>query len=99
MKAKFTVDYFIKKFSRIPARLWTTKEFERGKKHCALGHCGADYRTSTDMGCALVKHFKETFGTWSSLISVNDGNHIQFQQRTPKARILAALKWIKEKQK
>lgn len=49
MKARFTADYFIKKFSKIPKSLWTTGDFENwpdedtGKQEvcmCALGHCG-----------------------------------------------------------
>ncbi len=98
--SNFTVDFFIRKFSKIPARLWTTGQYVKGKKRCVLGHCG--YRSdapyeSARMGDVLSKYFDDVLH-WAAH-SVNDGNHPQFQQRTAKARILAALKWIKEQAK
>ncbi len=102
MKTKFTVDFFIKKFSKIPARLWTTGEFvDRQGRRCVLGHCGEEGLTIPQEARELVRIFSN-----HGLVPpqrVNDGDHFtvkkQFPQKTPKARILAALKWIEEQAK
>ena len=39
---KYNVDYFIKKFKKIPVRNWCIGEFSNKEKtmFCAYGHCG-----------------------------------------------------------
>ncbi len=39
---QYTVDYFIKKFKKIPASHWCVRVYtdDKGRK-CAYGHCGA----------------------------------------------------------
>ena len=37
---KYTKEYFIKKFSKIPSRQIITGDFETDKGKCAYGHCG-----------------------------------------------------------
>lgn len=38
--SKFNLDYFIRKFSRIPRNKWTKGTFHSHGRSCALGHCG-----------------------------------------------------------
>lgn len=37
---KFDTQYFLDKFSKIPANKWTTGDLNDGHRCCALGHCG-----------------------------------------------------------
>jgi len=82
----FDVDYFIKKFEAIPDEDWTTGQFENDiGQRCALGHC--TFIESASLKDILLDEVAE----------INDGTDGQYQQETPKSRILAALKDIKEK--
>jgi hypothetical protein len=87
----YNAQYFIDKFSTIPEEKWCTGKFEdEHGRHCALGHCGA--RKS------FVR--TEEANALSALIwpmSINDGDADDYQQPTPKQRILAALEDAKKK--
>lgn len=89
---KYTAAFFIRKFKAIPARLWTTGEYhntETGRR-CALGHCEA-----SKQALPLIKLFRDNglIITW-----VNDDSASEkFPQKTPRGRILAALRYIKAK--
>lgn len=88
----YTVDYFIAKFEAIPDEQWCVGEFtDQERRHCAVGHC-LDRMQLTEESKALVRLMghNTTF--------VNDGVDPDYQQPTPKARILAALRDIKAKQ-
>lgn len=98
---QYTKEYFIAKFEAIPDERWTTGRYINpvGDCCCALGHCG--YRTGelpTDEGLALNNllrhHLNEDQRDWgvSAAPRINDGEHLSYQQPTPKARILAALR-------
>lgn len=86
---KYTVLYYIEKFSAIPDEQWTESEYNDGEKYCALGHCGEiDSDSRTDESAAL----DEIFNKYDLRVSlVNDGKCAKYNQDTPKARILAAL--------
>lgn len=95
---KYTVDYFIKKFKRIPSSKWTIIDYQRGKRFCALGHCGC----TDDMDCeayfpreakGLCKIFDEIN---LDVAKVNDGEMLKYPQKNARARILAALQDIKD---
>lgn len=72
---KYTVDYFIGKFTAIPEELWWEGDYQNplnSAQHCALGHCGArlkilpnslyKYGTEkTDESEALVELFESTW--------------------------------------
>lgn len=92
MKTKYTVDYFIKKFSKIPNNKWTTGQFVSDldpTKRCALGHCQVlRGGIKTAEASALVKLIKTP-----TLINDWYGKH-----KTPKGRILAALREVKRAQ-
>lgn len=93
----YTVDYFIRKFNRIPNRLWTTGRFKssNGKK-CVLGHCGM---YSTLRRTEIAMNLNSLFYKKGFVTDINDGAHPFFRQKRPKARILAALRWIKAQSK
>lgn len=63
MKTKYTVDYFINKFSRIPTNKWTTGDYKKHGRYCALGHAGCrggDYGgVETPESNALYYMFKK----------------------------------------
>lgn len=89
MKEKYSIDYFINKFTKIPAEMWIIGKVNDDKgRCCALGFCN-------EMGemDPLVDLFKEKD---LKVPWVNDGKDIRFNQKSPKTRIIAALKWIKE---
>lgn len=91
MNKKYTASFFIKKFKAIPARLWTTGQYhnEETGRRCAIGHCKPPSQN------ALIDLFHDK---GLVVISVNDCcNDQRFPQKTPKARILAALRYIKSK--
>jgi hypothetical protein len=95
---KYDVDYFIRKFTKIPDSRWCTYYYTVGKKHCALGHCGVSINSeSTSQSKALADIFD--YALVLDVASVNDGIERSFQQPNPRARILAALKAAKTKGK
>ena len=99
---RYTVDYFIKKFEAIPYDQWTTGLYVRGKRKCALGHCGVNF------GFSLIHENKEASALREILIAavpaINDGTrltanatHRDFRKLgdNPKDRILTALLYAK----
>lgn len=99
--AKLTVDYFIGFFSAIPDDQWTTRKYQddQGRK-CARGHLGgADtYETTSDEDLALailIYEAQDRDCSQNALNCINDGHFPEFQQETPKARILEALQYVK----
>lgn len=91
--SEFTVDYFISKFEAIPEERWCTDLYEGSNgTHCALGHCGVvEADGGTEEAQALINLIP------GNIVLINDGLDIKFPQPTPKQRILAALRSIKEK--
>jgi len=93
----YDIDYFIKKFEAIPEELWTTDLYvdqDDETKRCALGHCGcAEFSERNPEADTLFELFVEA---GMRVPRVNDGCDPRFSQPTPKQRILAALKHIKE---
>ncbi len=106
---RYNVDYFIKKFEAIPDELWTTT-LKYGKKRSALGHCG--YRKThaggfantrfeeTEESRALTDLFSENgFDVYEVNCYMYSPYDIIKSLRTPKARILGVLYFIKNKKK
>ncbi len=92
---KYDIDYFIKKFKAIHHSRWTTKEFEVDGKYCAYGHCGVTNREGNEEGVALSNICQKYD---MSFVHINDGISLNYKQKTPRARVLAALNDIKLKQ-
>jgi hypothetical protein len=101
---KYTVDYFIQKFEAIPDYKWIASLLHAGERSCALGHCGcadADDAWKNEEAIALsdllrVK-FPEQHDNFWLVSMINDG-HLEYEQGTPKARILSALHDVKKLQ-
>ncbi len=105
MSTQYTVDHFIAKFEAIPDTLWTTVLYTSSgdpARHCALGHCGIVCGSEqTEEAAALRALFTAAAAPGDdsfNVVLVNDCAHRRYQQPTPKARILAALRDIKAKQ-
>lgn len=101
----YDLDYFIKKFEAIPEDRWNdhTQYDEHNSTCCAFGHCATDLEemngAETPEGRALGNIFREAgFTTWNNLwvTDVNNGRSDKYKQQTPKQRMLAALKDIKQ---
>lgn len=89
------VDYFIKKFGAISDDKWTTCQLcNREGQCCVLGHCGErrGVYEGTPESTALRMLFTPLLMTPDQVNDFPVGNFIQ---KTPKARILAALEYIK----
>lgn len=88
----YDIDYFIRKFEAIPEEKWCTNQFHNGNQSCALGHCGLNNGGDwTDEASVL----------WYTILpdgvtKINDGDHSEYAQDTPKQRILAALQDAKK---
>ena len=93
---KYTVDYFIKKFTKIPANRWCTGAFKWGNKRCALGHCGVrlnnlDKKNKEADALVALAAIDNTAIYW-----VNDGlGFWTYKGQSPRTRILNFLKEIK----
>jgi hypothetical protein len=109
----YTVDYFIDKFEAIPEPLWCVDNQlnDRGQS-CAFGHCnpefnkgvrGEEYSAFFKLSISAEKiidpgiHLRG-YLTNGLLAEINNGNYSNYQQPTPKQRILAALYDIKKLQ-
>lgn len=97
--SKYTVDYFIEKFSRIPKNRWTVNEFRNSKgQRCALGHCG-ETSVRTPESLALHNLFVD-FNAFDldfrpMLVNDGDGKYCKLGKH-PRTRILRALRMIKK---
>jgi hypothetical protein len=102
MPKTYNADYFIKKFKAIPAKLWCEGDYTDGDRHCALGHCGTQSGELKDKHTPEGRELWRIIGrvtenqTWNPAALVNDGCCDDYKQKSPKARILAALKDAKE---
>lgn len=92
---KYTVDYFINKFEAIPETRWVTMAYINEYGCCAMGHCGAQ---NDDCLTEESRALKMLFAVPYAVQHINDGRFSQYQQPTPKQRILAALYDIKKLQ-
>lgn len=100
----YDVSYFISFFEAIPEDKWCVDELFDGDTACALGHCEVGLFSCENWNerqTALINLFmpvSPTSGHAPSVAIVNDGKHPRYQQPTPRARILAALREIQSKQ-
>jgi hypothetical protein len=93
----YDIDYFINKFEDIPEDKWCNEYYVDPKdetKRCSLGHCGClEFEDANPEADALDRIF---VNQGYAVSYVNDGMVEEYSQPTPKQRILAALKHIKE---
>lgn len=91
---QYTVDFFIKRFEIISEDKWCIENYRENEKRCVLGHCGATISKLTKMSTALDNL---TFRCLhKNIADINDGEAKGYKQKTPKQRVLAALKDIKK---
>lgn len=103
---KYTVDYFIKKFSKIPATKWCTGAYrtltERGKTRqcCAIGHTMKEDQRGAFNFTEASAALREILNPVGHVPHINDGHpvNVHLTQKGPKARIVAALKYVKKQQ-
>lgn len=94
MTTKETVDYFIRKFRKIPKNKWAIGSLEIEGRFCALGHCGQRDGVIAEQSQLLNNLFLKELEF--AVPFVNDGHHGKYNLGHPKLNILAALKDIKE---
>ncbi len=94
---RFDLQFFIDKYEAIPEENWCeSKMYIPGThKKCALGHTGhsdngSKYVTLTDEGAQLLKIAR-------SVSRINDVKGYGYDQDTPKQRVLAYLRDLKDK--
>lgn len=95
---KYDKAYFVNKFMNIEDEKWMTGDFhnEERTQFCALGHCGCRHKGSkielSEEGLALMD-LLETDEEGVGVINDGlDAEDYDYEEGTPKARILAALK-------
>ena len=98
----YDADYFIEKFLEIPSRLMCLYDATPDKRGrcCALGHCGMRPGVLPEEAIALLALFHQHGGCAGA---TNDGNgrstwNLGQGRKTPRGRILSALRWIKKKE-
>lgn len=82
--------YFIAKFEAIPEERWTEcgQYMDHEGRCCARGHLGESNTNTPDSSRALTRLFKGH----GYVTAINDGRDSKYQQPTPRARMLAALR-------
>lgn len=107
-KNKYTVDYFIRKFKKIPTDRWCKFKIISNGRRCVLGHCGFSTKGVTEEGLALQLLINKYLHT--SIANVNDnvltGSFSTLEEleiirdkRSIKDRVLSALYLVKNKMK
>mgnify|MGYP003502350564 CR=1 len=100
----YDVNHFIAKFSVIPEDMWCVRTRSNGTQRCALGWCYPTHELAKESEqiyntdsvedkslVALIHLLNPDFGVGG----VNNGIYKEYQQPTPKQRILAALYDVK----
>lgn len=104
----YDINFFISKFQAIPEDKWIENQLfnEKKTKFCANGHCGVTSKCNTDPLGEMSGNFIHTdesmyLGTLFlqrlhiSTELINDGAYYGAESKSPKQRILAALRDIK----
>lgn len=103
MARKYDIDFFIAKFTAIPASKWTigVLEDDQGRK-CALGHCGARMPNQVIGYGADFRHTAQSKALRRIIPLVecfnDDANNSTGTGKTPRTRVLNVLREIKRKQ-
>ncbi len=92
----YNAQYFIDKFTAIPEDMWCRGNYELPDgRCCAGGHCGD--RSNIPVPPEAEALYSLFWNIQTNVTCVNDGLDKDYQQPTPRARILAALEDIKAK--
>lgn len=92
---KMDADYFITKFEAIPEDGWGTGAYVNGTQCCALGWCGEREPGDPSYCKSHEADALEVILDYRT-VNINDGAALDYPQRTPRARILAALRDAKK---
>ncbi len=90
----YNIQYFINFFSQIPEENFLVRKYRECEKGCAMGLLQDNLLAHSTLYNIGNKYFRSASST--SIIDINNGDHPQYQQPTPKQRILAALYDIKK---
>ncbi len=103
----YTIQHFISKFSAIPWYKWCkTMQCNKIGQKCAFGHITPNIERGS--GCVSSKGNPEMIaleqigdkyfrpGSQRQIALINNGKDKRFQQRTCKARVIAALKYAQQ---
>lgn len=95
---KYDVNYFIKKFSKIPESKWCVRErVNRNGQRCAHGLCYDDndyYMYPSNSVEESLQKLASKFG-YTGIGPINNGTDKRYKQKTPKKRVIAALMDLK----
>ncbi len=96
MKTKYTAEYFINKFSKIPDEKWIINSFRKGDACCALGHCGVTTRIHETPASYGLRNLFYATQVLPNIVQTNDALIVSAAELgdTPKERILNALTLI-----
>lgn len=96
----YDVNYFISKFEKIPEEMWCTNSRNQGEQRCAYGWCYNSHKEAKEsewpdypasLQEASLTNILSQLGKGVMAGGINNGIEKQYQQPTPKQRILAAL--------
>lgn len=97
-KVKYSIDYFIKKFTDTDPSQWTRCQLTNSNgQHCALGFCGGYDTKEAQALKDLTKHPSRLNPTYSNnVMDIND-SQISYRHlgKDPRTRVINALKRIK----
>lgn len=94
---EYTVDFFINKLEAIPENKWCVgKMSDHLGNHCALGHCGAKENDINLSKEARALHLLIYYYLGFAAFQINDNSFKKYPQPTPKQRIIAALKNVRD---
>ena len=96
----YNAQYFIDMLSDIPDNKWCTKKYVKNEgtdaqQCCFYGHLGV--RSGSRMNetkrledlLSMLKIYRDNVGFVRSLSSINDGESMTYNQKTPKERMIA----------
>lgn len=99
---EYTVDYFIKKFNKIPGDQWGTHAYynPNTKTRCAEGFCRKEITNGPDLHHCIPSQESRAlillFNSYNlNVHDINDGICNAYPQKSPKLRIMTALRDMK----
>lgn len=105
VETKISLDSIIEYIENTEEESWNLHfvRSEDGKKNCFFGHlfnyAGGDERIKgieLNCGSYVWMLFEELFATTYMIFEVNDGDDPEYQQETPKQRVLQYLKDLRD---
>lgn len=95
---KLSLDSIIEYLEKTKEEYWYTDycRSQCGTKNCLLGHLFEYGGGERGQGSNFVDFFEEQYATSYMFFPVNDGKNPLYQQKTPKQRILAYLRDLRD---